>query len=30
MAESKYDVAVSHLEDNGALHTDAHILFMKI
>ena len=26
---SKYAVALSHLEDHGALYTDAHMLFMK-
>ena len=27
---SKYEVSVSQLEDNGELHTDAHMLFMKM
>ena len=26
----KYTIDVAQLEDHGALHTDAHILFMKM
>ena len=29
MSESKYSVAVSQLEDHGALHTDANMFLMK-
>ena len=30
MTRSKYDVAVDHLENHGALHTDAHMFFMQM
>ena len=30
MTGSKYAVTVAHLEDHGALHPDAHILYMRI
>ena len=30
MTSSKYDVTVDQLEDNGSLHTNAHIFFIKI
>ena len=29
MTGSKYAVAVSQLEDHGALHPDAHMFFIK-
>ena len=30
MTGSKYVVSMDELKDHGALHTDAHIFFMKI
>ena len=30
MTGSKYTVAVAHLEDDGTLHLDAHMFFMKM
>ena len=30
MTGSKYAIALAQLEDHGALHLDAHMLFMKI
>ena len=30
MTGSKYAVAVDQLEDNGALHADSHMLFIKM